>query len=93
MRHRKALRRFGRFSKHRELMFKNMMASLIQHEQIKTTLPKAKDLRRIIEPLITLSKGDSVAHRRLAFARIHDKAAVKKLFDVLGKRYCFRQTL
>lgn len=87
MRHRKKSRRFGRMSGHKKLMFRNMVASLIQHEAIETTLPKAKELRRVIEPLITLAKEDSVANRRLAFARIRDKEAVKKLFEQLGKRY------
>lgn len=86
MRHRKANRHFGRTSSHRQAMFRNMIASLIQHERIKTTVPKAKDLRRVFEPLITLAKEDSVANRRLAFARIRSKVAVKKLFDILGPR-------
>ena len=68
-------------------MFKNMSASLIEHELIKTTLPKAKELRRVAEPLITLAKQDSTANRRLAFARLRDKESVKKLFDELGPRY------
>ena len=68
-------------------MFKNMSASLFEHELIRTTLPKAKELRRVAEPLITLAKQDSVANRRLAFARLRDKASVKKLFDELGPRY------
>ena len=71
-------------------MFKNMSASLIEHELIKTTLAKAKELRRVAEPLITLSKNDTVANRRLAFARLRDKDAVKKLFDELGPRYSER---
>jgi len=87
MRHCKKSRRFGRMSSHRVLMFRNMVASLIEHGSIKTTLPKAKELRRIIEPLITLAKEDSVANRRLAFARIRSKEAVKKLFEDLGKHY------
>ncbi|HET6907029.1 MAG TPA: 50S ribosomal protein L17, partial [Rhodanobacteraceae bacterium] len=72
---------------HREAMFKNMAASLIKHELIRTTLPKAKELRRIAEPLITLAKNDGVANRRLAFARLRDKQAVGKLFVELGPRY------
>lgn len=87
MRHRKSGRQLNRNSSHRKAMFKNMTASLIQHELIKTTLPKAKELRMIAEPLITLSKVDSVANRRLAFARIRDNAAVAKLFTDLGPRY------
>ena len=87
MRHRKAGRKFDRTSSHRQAMFKNMMASLFEHELIKTTLPKAKELRRFAEPLITLSKEDSVANRRLAFARLGNKDAVKKLFEDLGPRY------
>lgn len=87
MRHGKISRRFHRMTKQRDLMFRNLAASLIEHEVIKTTLPKAKDLRRVVEPLITLAKEDSVAHRRLAFARIRQKEAVKKLFEVLGARY------
>lgn len=87
MRHRNTGRKLNRTTAHREAMFRNMSASLIQHEVIKTTLPKAKELRRVLEPLITLSKEDSVANRRLAFARTRDKDAVKKLFTVLGIRY------
>ena len=87
MRHRKAGRHLNRTSSHREAMFKNMAASLFRHELIKTTLPKAKELRRVAEPLITLSKVDSVHTRRLAFARLRDKAAVGKLFTELGPRY------
>lgn len=87
MRHRSAGRKFGRTSSHRTAMFRNMVASLIEHEVITTTLPKAKDLRGVIERLITMSKDDSVARRRLAFARIRDRDAVTKLFNVLGKRY------
>ena len=81
MRHRKSGRQLNRNSSHRQAMFRNMAASLIEHEVIKTTLPKAKELRRVAEPLITLAKEDSVANRRLAFARTRDKAAVGKLFD------------
>ncbi|KAF1693463.1 50S ribosomal protein L17 [Pseudoxanthomonas daejeonensis] len=87
MRHQKAGRKFSRTSAHREAMFKNMAASLFKHELIKTTLPKAKELRRIAEPLITLAKVDSVATRRLAFARLRDKEAVGNLFTMLGPRY------
>ena len=87
MRHRNSGRQLNRNSSHRKAMFKNMAASLIDHEVIKTTLPKAKELRRVAEPLITLAKEDSVANRRLAFSRIRDKAAVGKLFTDLGPRY------
>ena len=87
MRHRKSGRKFSRTSAHRKAMFRNMTASLVEHELIKTTLPKAKELRRVAEPLITLSKNDSVANRRLAFSRLRDDAAVAKLFDELGPRY------
>ena len=87
MRHQKSGRKLNRTSSHREAMFKNMAASLIQHEQIRTTLPKAKELRRVAEPLITLAKVSSVANRRLAYARLRDRDAVGKLFDVLGVRY------
>lgn len=87
MRHRKSGRQLNRNSSHRRAMFRNMTASLVEHEVIKTTLPKAKELRRVAEPLITLSKVDSVANRRLAFDRLRDKAAVGKLFNDLGPRY------
>jgi len=87
MRHRKAGRQLNRNSTHRNAMFSNMAGSLIRHELIKTTLPKAKELRRVAEPLITLGKTDSVHHRRLAFARLRDKVAVGKLFTELGPRY------
>lgn len=87
MRHRKSGRHLNRTSSHRKAMFKNMAASLFEHEVIKTTLPKAKELRRVAEPLITMAKIDSVANRRLAFARTRDKAAVGKLFGELGPRY------
>jgi len=87
MRHRKSGRKFNRTSAHRKSMFRNMSASLVEHELIKTTLPKAKELRRVAEPLITLAKIDSVANRRLAFARLRDDAAVAKLFTQLGPRY------
>ena len=87
MRHMKSGRKLNRTSSHREAMFKNMAASLIKHELIRTTLPKAKELRRVAEPLITLAKTDGVANRRLAFARLRDKQAVGKLFIELGPRY------
>jgi large subunit ribosomal protein L17 len=87
MRHRQAGRQLNRNSSHRQAMFKNMSVSLIEHELIKTTVAKAKELRRTIEPLITLAKEDSVANRRLAFSRTRSKAAVGKLFDELGPRY------
>ena len=87
MRHMKSGRKLNRTSSHREAMFKNMAASLFKHELIRTTLPKAKELRRVAEPLITLAKTDGVANRRLAFARLRDKAAVGKLFVELGPRY------
>ncbi|AUZ54380.1 50S ribosomal protein L17 [Stenotrophomonas acidaminiphila] len=90
MRHQKSGRKFNRTSAHREAMFKNMAASLFKHELIKTTLPKAKELRRVAEPLITVAKVDSVANRRLAFARLRDKEAVGNLFTVLGPRYATR---
>ena len=87
MRHKKSGRHLNRTSAHRKAMFANMAVSLIEHEIIKTTVPKAKELRRLAEPLITLAKIDSVANRRLAFSRIRDKAAVAKLFVELGPRY------
>ncbi len=87
MRHRKSGRHLNRTSSHRQAMFRNMAVSLIEHEVIKTTLPKAKELRRVAEPLITLAKKDSVANRRLAFSRMRDKAAVGKLFSEIGPRY------
>lgn len=87
MRHLKSGRKLNRNSSHRQAMFRNMVASLIQYEMITTTLPKAKELRRHIEPLITLAKNDDVAKRRLAFSRIRDKAATGKLFSQLGPRY------
>ncbi len=87
MRHRKAGKQLNRNSSHRKAMFRNMAASLIEHELIKTTLPKAKELRRVAEPLITMAKEDSVAKRRLAFARLRSNAAVGKLFSELGPRY------
>ena len=87
MRHQKSGRKLNRTSSHREAMFKNMASSLIKHELIRTTLPKAKELRRVAEPLITLGKVDGVANRRLAFSRLRDKEAVGKLFVELGPRY------
>lgn len=87
MRHLKSGRKLNRTSAHREAMFRNMTVSLIKHELIRTTLPKAKELRRVAEPIITLAKTDGVANRRLAFARLRDKEAVGKLFVELGPRY------
>ena len=87
MRHKKTGRRLGRKSDHRKAMFRNMAVSLIVHESISTTLPKAKELRRTIEPLITLAKEDGVAKRRRAFDKLRDKAAVGKLFDEIGPRF------
>ncbi len=90
MRHRKSGRHLNRTSSHRKAMFQNMAVSLFEHELIKTTLPKAKELRRVAEPLITLAKVDSVANRRLAFDRTRSKEAVGILFNELGKRYAKR---
>ena len=90
MRHMKSGRKFSRTSSHRHAMFSNMAASLIKNELIRTTLPKAKELRRVAEPLITLAKVDGVANRRLAFARLRDKEAVGTLFTILGPRYASR---
>ncbi len=90
MRHQKSGRKLGRNSAHRKAMYRNMVASLVEHETIRTTVPKAKELRRVIEPLITLAKNDDVAKRRLAFSRIRDKAAVQKLFSDLGPHYVDR---
>jgi large subunit ribosomal protein L17 len=87
MRHKKAGRRLGRTSSHRRAMFRNMAASLMRHETIRTTLPKAKELRRVVEPLITMAREDGVAKRRLAFDRLRDKEAVGKLFKDLGPRF------
>lgn len=93
MRHRKSGRRLGRKSPHRHAMYRNMAASLLRHETIRTTLPKAKELRRVVEPLITLArnadgtKPDAVHRRRLAFSRLRDEVAVGKLFNELGPRY------
>lgn len=91
MRHRKSGRQLHRNSSHRKAMFSNMASSLVRHEVIKTTLPKAKELRRVVEPLITLAKTDSVANRRLAFARTRDNEVVAKLFNELGPRFAARQ--
>ena len=90
MRHRKSGRQLNRTSAHRKAMFQNMAVSLFEHELIKTTLPKAKELRRVVEPLIPLAKVDSVANRRLAFARTRSKETVGKLFNDLGKHYAQR---
>ncbi|BAZ95053.1 50S ribosomal protein L17 [Thiohalobacter sp. COW1] len=87
MRHRKSGRQLNRNSSHRKAMFRNMAASLLRHEVITTTLPKAKELRRVAEPLITMAKNDSVHQRRLAFSRLRDREVVTKLFDELGPRY------
>ncbi len=87
MRHKKSGRRLGRNSSHRKAMFRNMATSLVRHELIRTTVPKAKELRRVVEPLITLAKVDGVANRRLAFDRLRDKEAVGKLFTDLGPRF------
>ena len=87
MRHQKSGRTLGRKSSHRKAMYRNMAVSLIQHETIRTTLPKAKELRRVVEPLITMAKEDGVARRRLAFSRLRDKASVGKLFNELGPRF------
>ena len=86
MRHRKSGRKLGRNSSHRKAMFRNMATSMIRHETIRTTVPKAKELRRVVEPLITLAKEDSVANRRLAFSRLRDKEVVGKLFTEIGPR-------
>ena len=90
MRHQKSGRKLNRTSSHRTAMFRNMTSSLIRHELIKTTLPKAKELRRVAEPLITRAKEDSVANRRLVFNRLRDRDAVQKLFNELGPRYTKR---
>ena len=87
MRHRKAGTNLGRFSSHKRAMLRNMTSSLFKHELIRTTVPKAKELRRVAEPLITLAKADTLAHRRQAFDRLRDREAVTKLFAELGKRY------
>ena len=90
MRHMKSGRKLNRNSAHRKAMFRNMASSLFEHEVIKTTVPKAKELRRVAEPLITLAKEDSVAHRRLAFNRLRNREVVTKLFNELGPRYLDR---
>ncbi len=90
MRHMKSGRKLNRNSSHRKAMFRNMASSLFEHEMIKTTVPKAKELRRVAEPLITLAKEDSVAHRRLAFDRLRNREVVTKLFNELGPRYVDR---
>lgn len=90
MRHRLGLRKLNRTSSHRLAMLRNMAVSLLQHEAIKTTLPKAKELRRVVEPLITLAKNDSVANRRLAFNRLRDREIVSKLFNEVGPRFANR---
>jgi large subunit ribosomal protein L17 len=87
MRHRNSGRRLGRKSPHRRAMYRNLAASLLVHETVRTTVPKAKELRRVVEPLITLAKEDSVSHRRLAFDRLRDDAAVGRLFKELGPRF------
>ena len=87
MRHRNGLRKLNRTSEHRAAMLRNMSVSLLRHEAIKTTVPKAKELRRVVEPLITLAKVPSLANRRLAFARLRDREIVTKLFNELGPRY------
>ena len=90
MRHRLGLRKLNRTSAHRLAMLRNMAVSVLRHETIKTTLPKAKELRRVVEPIITLGKKPSLANRRLAFDRLRDREIVVKLFDVLGPRYASR---
>ena len=90
MRHRSGLRKLNRTSSHRLAMFRNMTVSLLRHELIKTTLPKAKELRRVAEPILNLGKTPSLANRRLAFARLRDREMVTKLFDELGPRYATR---
>ena len=87
MRHRRSGRKLGRSSSHRRAMFRNLSVSLLRQEAIRTTVPKAKELRRVVEPLITLARHDSVANRRLVFARLRDRQMVGKLFDELGPRY------
>ena len=90
MRHGHGLRKLNRTSEHRQAMLRNMMNSLLEHEVIKTTVPKAKELRRVVEPLITLAKEATVANRRLAFARLRDRDVVTKLFNELGPRFATR---
>lgn len=87
MRHRKIGRLLNRKTAHRTALFRNLAVALIEHEAIRTTLPKAKEMRRVVEPLITLAKNDTVANRRVAFARTRSKEAVAKLFDEIGPRY------
>ena len=87
MRHRKSGRRLNRDAAHRQAMYRNMVSSLVTHEVIRTTVPKAKELRRVVEPLITRAKADSVANRRVVFSRVRDRDIVTKLFDELGPRY------
>ena len=91
MRHRLGLRKLNRTSAHRLAMFRNMSVSLLRHEAIKTTLPKAKELRRVVEPLITLAKNPTLANRRLAFNRLRDREIVQKLFDEIAPNYADRQ--
>jgi large subunit ribosomal protein L17 len=90
MRHRHGLRKLNRTSSHRQAMFRNMANALLRHEIIKTTLPKAKELRRVVEPLVTLGKAPSLSNRRLAFDRLRDREMVVKIFDELGPRYATR---
>jgi len=90
MRHRHGLRKLNRTSSHRLAMFRNMTNALLQHEAIKTTLPKAKELRKVVEPIITLGKTPSLANKRLAFSRLRDRAMVEKLFSEIGPRYATR---
>jgi len=90
MRHGHGLRKLNRTSSHRLAMFRNMAVALLTHEAIKTTLPKAKELRRVVEPLITLGKNPTLANKRLAFARLRDRDAVVKLFDDIGPRFADR---
>ena len=90
MRHRHGLRKLNRTSAHRLAMLRNMTVSLLRHEAIKTTLPKAKELRRVVEPILTLGKTDTLANKRLAFSRLRDREIVLKLFNELGPRYAAR---
>ena len=90
MRHRHGLRKLNRTSSHRLAMLRNMMVSILRHEAIKTTLPKSKELRKVVEPMITLGKTDTLANRRLAFSRLRDREIVTKLFTELGPRYAAR---
>ena len=90
MRHRHGLRKLNRTSSHRLAMLRNMTVSLLRHEAIKTTLPKAKELRRVVEPILTLGKTDTLANKRLAFSRLRDREIVGKLFSILGPRYAAR---